>query len=463
MHQEQTAHRAGFYRYITLALITIVLAFSSGDRATLSVAGPSITSELGISKVEMGWIFSAFAWAYVLGHVPAGWLVDRYGAKKTVLYGLIFWSAATFMAGFVSYTAYPFVALLCLRVLLGIFECPVGPSSGRIIAAWFPSAERGVAGAVFNSAQYLSLAVFSPLMGWLNYQFGWEHIFTVMGGLGFILAFFWWRMYFIPSEHPKVTQDELHYIRSGGALADLAPADANSSSKGIILKDILSLFKNRMLVGIFIAQYCITAITWFFVSWFPTYLVEKLHLDILQAGFIASLPAIAGCIGGVSSGFVSDWILVKTGNLSIARKTPITIGLFLSASIILCNYTDSAVLVIALISLAFFGKGFGNLGFAVVADTAPRELIGVTGGVFNGLGNSAGIVTPLVIGYLVQGSGNFSSALLFVGLHGIVAILSYWVIVGEIKRVELHRAPENDGVPENAGIEASAKASLGKI
>lgn len=454
---EATAPRAGFYRYIALALITIVLAFSTGDRATLSVAGPGLASELSISKIELGWIFSAFAWAYVLGHLPAGWLVDKLGAKRTVFYGLILWSAATFLAGFVTHVAFPFIALLCLRVLLGIFESPVGPASGRIIAAWFPSSERGIAGAVFNSAQYLSLAIFTPLMGWLNHLFGWEHVFTVMGGLGFILAIGWWCLYHVPRKHPKVTADEIAYIRAGGGLVDLGdePRDKTDAAKGPTAGQIFGLFRSRMLVGIFIAQYCITAITWFFVSWFPTYLVEGLGLDILSAGFIASIPAIAGCIGGVSTGFFSDWLLKRTGSLSIARKTPITIGLLLTGAMILCNYVTSEFMVVFLMSLAFFGKGFGSLGWTVIADTAPREIIGMTGGVFNAIGNTAGIVTPLVIGYLVAGSGSFASALLFVGLHGIVAVFSYWVIVGPIKRAELKIGSTSDDAIASYGASKS--------
>ncbi|MGI4801447.1 MAG: MFS transporter, partial [Janthinobacterium lividum] len=138
-----------------------------------------------------------------------------------------------------------------------------------------------------------------------------------------------------------------------------------------------------------------------------------------------------------STGFFSDWLLRRTGSLTIARKTPITIGLALSAAMIGCNYTDSGTLVIVLMSLAFFGKGFGSLGWTVVADTAPKEMIGLTGGVFNGLGNVAGIVTPLVIGYLLQSSGSFNSALVYVGAHGLLAIACYWIIVGPIRRFEV--------------------------
>ncbi|MFJ3463476.1 MFS transporter [Achromobacter spanius] len=443
-------------RFLILALITIVLAFSTGDRATLSVAGSGMSKELGLSPVQMGWLFSSFAWAYVLAHVPAGWLVDRLGAKRTVLAGLVLWSACTMLMGAAGWFASAFAALLVLRFLLGTFEAPVGPASGRVIAAWFPSQERGVAGAIFNSAQYLSLALFTPLMGWLDHMFGWEHVFSVMGALGLLLALLWWRVYQVPHEHPKLTAEELELMRSGGALVDLPArgtggADNASEAQAAAhpAPGILDLFRSRMLAGIFLAQYCITAITWFFVSWFPTYLVKERGMSILTAGFVASLPAIAGCVGGVLTGFVSDWLLKRTQSLTIARKVPITIGLMLTSVMIGCNYVDTDWIVVALMSLAFFGKGFGSLGWTVVADTAPKSMIGLTGGVFNAIGNTAGITTPVVIGYILATTGSFHQALVFVGLHGVVAVASYWLLVGRIERFDPRRVSPalNEGQP----------------
>lgn len=437
-------------RFLILALITIVLAFSTGDRATLSVAGSGMSKELGLSPVQMGWLFSSFAWAYVLAHIPAGWLVDRLGAKRTVLGGLVLWSACTMFMGAAGWFASAFAALLVLRFLLGTFEAPVGPASGRVIAAWFPAQERGVAGAIFNSAQYLSLALFTPLMGWLDHMFGWEHVFSVMGALGLLLALLWWRAYQVPMEHPKLTVEEMELMRDGGALVDLPASGTASSAGSESLTDadgmaqrapnLLDLFRSRMLTGIFLAQYCITAITWFFVSWFPTYLVKERGMGILTAGFVASLPAIAGCVGGVLTGFVSDWLLKRTQSLTIARKVPITIGLLLTSVMIGCNYVDTDWIVVALMSLAFFGKGFGSLGWTVVADTAPKSMIGLTGGVFNAIGNTAGITTPVVIGYILGTTGSFHQALVFVGLHGVVAVASYWLLVGRIQRFEPKRS-----------------------
>ena len=195
-----------------------------------------------------------------------------------------------------------------------------------------------------------------------------------------------------------------------------------------------------MLVGIYVAQYCITTLTYFFLTWFPIYLVQDRGMTILRAGLVASVPAICGFFGGVLGGVISDGLLRRGYSLTLARKTPIVLGMLLSMSMIACNYVDAQWLVVVIMALAFFGKGVGALGWAVVADTSPREIAGLSGGLFNTFGNIAGITTPIVIGYLVQGTGSFASALVFVSANAALAIVSYLVIVGEIKRVELTRA-----------------------
>lgn len=430
-------------RYYILFMITLVLTLATGDRATLSVAGPEMQKELGITAVEIGYLFSAFSWAYVISMTPAGWVADKVGSKRAMFLGILLWSVMTVFMGLVSYITFVVPALLILRFLLGVCESPVAPSAGRIIAAWFPSQERGVAGAIFNSAQYASLAIFTPLMAWLCHAFGWDHVFIVMGVIGIIIAFCWSKFFYVPTRHPGINNEEMEYLKEGGALVELdTVASVKGERKRAGWQEIGQLFKSRMLIGIFIGQYCISAITWFFMTWFPIYLVKERGMSILQAGFMASVPAICGLVGGIMSGFFSDWLLRKTNNLSLARKVPITIGLTMSASMILCNYVGSEALVMFLMSAAFFGKGFGSLGWAVVADTAPKEIIGTTGGLFNSLGNIAGIVTPVVIGYILQETGSFANALVFVGTHGIIAVCSYWFIVGKIERLKI--APRDD-------------------
>jgi ACS family glucarate transporter-like MFS transporter len=193
-----------------------------------------------------------------------------------------------------------------------------------------------------------------------------------------------------------------------------------------------------MMLGVYLGQFCLNTITWFFLTWFPTFLVQAKGMSILKAGLIASVPAICGFSGGLLGGIVSDWLLKKGKSLTFARKLPIIIGLVMSGSIILANYVTLEWVVVGVMSLAFFAKGFGALGWVVITDTSPKEMLGMNGGMFNFCGNIASIVTPLVIGYILQSTGSFNGALIFVGVMGMLGAMSYLFIVPEIKRVELN-------------------------
>lgn len=428
------AKHFGARRFLVLALITIVLALSTGDRATLAVAAPGLSKAFGIGPLQMGWLFSAFSWTYFLSQVPAGYLVDRIGARTAILIAVASWSLATVLMSGVAYVAAPVVGIYVLRLLLGVLEAPVTPACARIIAAWFPPDERGVAGAIFNSAQYLSLVVFTPLMGFLFHFYGWEAIFAVMGALGIGFAVLWAFQYQSPSRDKRLSPSELANITQRGALTQLGEAQVTGESTSSGNVRMLSLLSNRMLMGIFLAQYCVASLSTFFISWFPSYLVEARHLSVLEAGFVAALPAVFGCLGGVSAGFFSDWLLRTSGSLTRARKLPITIGLGLSATIILCNYTDANTIVVVIMCIAFFGKGFGALGWTVIADTAPKEAIGVTGALFNAAGSVGGIITPIAIGAIVSRTGSYDGALVYVGVHVLIAVAAYWLLVGKIER-----------------------------
>lgn len=176
-------------------------------------------------------------------------------------------------------------------------------------------------------------------------------------------------------------------------------------------------------------------------------------MTILKAGFVASLPAICGFIGGVLGGVISDWLLRRGHSLTFARKLPIVCGLLLSTTMVLCNYVALDWLVVGLMALAFFGKGVGALGWAVMSDTSPKQIAGISGGLFNMFGNIASITTPIVIGYLISTTGSFKWALVYVGANALVAVLSYLVIVGPIRRVQLRDAegrPLADAQPVQA-------------
>lgn len=431
-------------RHKILGLLFVVTIINYSDRAAIALVGPSLQTDLGITSVGLGYIFSAFGWAYVLGQIPGGWLLDRFGSKLVYGTGIFFWSLFTFLQGTVGRfeAATALVVLFVLRFLVGLFEAPSFPGNARVVAAWFPTRERGTAAAIFNSAQYFATVVFAPLMGWIVYRFGWPWVFWVMGVLGMALALVWTKVIHPPRVHPWLGAEELESMAAGGALVDMDGAvvqhsDVAASSTGPRWRQILGLLRSRMMLGVYLAQFCINAITYFFLTWFPVYLVQERGMNILQAGLVASLPAICGFCGGILGGVFSDFLLRRGRSLTFARKLPIVCGMLLSTTMILCNVTDTQWLVVGLMALAFFGKGLGALGWAVVTDTSPEDMAGLSGGVFNTFGNIASITTPIVIGYLISLTGSFEWALVFVGANALVALLSYLVIVGDIERLDL--------------------------
>ncbi|MFJ4372246.1 MFS transporter [Pseudomonas japonica] len=444
MHATKKTH----VRYLILFMLFLVTTINYADRATISIAGSSLQKDLGIDAVTLGYIFSAFGWAYVLGQIPGGWLLDRFGSKKVYAFSIFTWSLFTVLQGFVGYmpVANAIIALFMLRFLVGFAEAPSFPGNARIVAAWFPTAERGTASAIFNSAQYFATVLFAPLMGWIVHAWGWEHVFIVMGALGIAFSLVWLKLVYNPKEHPMIGAQELAHIEQNGGLVDMDKprAGGNGGPKWGYIKQLLS---SRMMLGVYLGQYCINAITYFFLTWFPVYLVQERGMSILKAGFIASLPAICGFIGGVLGGIISDHLLRRGNSLTFARKAPIVIGLLLSTSMVICNYVDAEWMVVGIMALAFFGKGLGALGWAVVSDTSPKQIAGLSGGMFNTFGNIASITTPIIIGYIISATGSFKWALVYVGANALVAVFSYLVIVGPIKRIELRDAPQDDASP----------------
>lgn len=428
-------------RWLIITVLFIITTINYADRATFSIAGQSASKELGLDPVAMGYILSAFAWAYVLGQIPGGALLDKFGSKKIYTIALIVWSGFTALQGFAGFFTGLMAAsvLFAMRFAVGLGESPSFPANARIVAAWFPGSERGTASAIFNSAQYFSLVAFAPLMGWLAHSFGWRSVFWVMGVVGILAALVFVKLIHSPLAHPAVNKAEVDYIEAGGGLVRM---EEKNTANGAAFNwaNVRQVLTSRMLLGVYLGQYCINVLTYFFVTWFPIYLVKERGLSILQAGFTAALPALCGFAGGILGGMISDALLKKTGNLDIARKTPLLLGMVLATCIILCNYVEQEWLVIVIMAAAFFGKGVASLGWAVVADTSPKEMAGVTGGIFNTFGNVAGIVTPIVIGYIVKATGSFDGALIFVGAHCVICILAYFLIVGKIQRLELKAA-----------------------
>jgi ACS family D-galactonate transporter-like MFS transporter len=411
-------------RLLILALLTVGTLINYLDRTVISVAAPLMTKELHLDAVTMGIVFSAFSWTYAAAQIPGGILLDRIGVRITYCLSVTVWSAFTLLQG----RATSAWTLIACRMGLGLAEAPAFPSNSRVLGTWFPQAERASATGVYSIGQYFGLAFLSPLLFWIAGAFGWRALLIIVGGAGILFGFVWYALYRDPHES-RANKAELDYIVAGGGLAAATRVKFQWSHIGFLLRQ-------RQIVGASIGQFASNSTLVFFLTWFPTYLATERQMGWIKAGFFTILPFIAACVGVVSGGLFSDHLLRRTGSANVARKLPIIAGLLLASTIVIANFVSRDTLVIVVMSLAFFGQGMCNLGWTLLTDVAPKELMGLSGGVFNFCANLAGIVTPLVVGFVVYATGSFAWALTFIGIIALLGVFSYVFVVGEVRRVE---------------------------
>jgi ACS family D-galactonate transporter-like MFS transporter len=425
--QTQSAPRTRV-RFFILGLLTIGTMINYLDRTVLGIAAPLLREELAIDAATMGIVFSAFSWTYAAMQIPGGIFLDRFGTRLTYFLSLTFWSLSTLLHGLATNLA----SLLSFRFALGVSEAPCFPTNSRVVATWFPQQERAFATGVYTVGEYVGLAFLSPLLFWVLGAFGWRALFAAVGIAGILFGLVWWRSYREPHESKTVNQAELDYIAAGGGI--VMPKAANAKFEWSLVGRLLRF---RQLIGICIGQFAGNSTLVFFLTWFPTYLATERHMGWLKIGFFAVLPFIAASVGVLFGGWWSDSLLKRGRSANIARKLPIITGLLLASVIVTANYVESDNVVIGILSLAFFAQGMAALGWTLVSDIAPKGLLGLTGGIFNFAANLAGIVTPLVIGFIVARTGSFVGALMFIAIVALIGAFSYIFVVGDIRRIEI--------------------------
>jgi ACS family glucarate transporter-like MFS transporter len=379
----------------------------------------------------------------VIGQIPGGLLLDRLGTKAVYGATLVLWSIATILVGFIgkitSDLSVALGLLFALRFALGFIEAPSFPANSRVTVMWFPKDERGLATSLFASASYFAVAIFSPLAGWLVAKFGWPAPFFALGLIGIASAGLWAVVMHEPRKHPRASQAELDHIVAGGAMVDIDSSQERLSRPVVSSKVLRVLLGNRMLWCSYIGQYCAIALSYFFITWFPIYLVQARGMNIMQAGLATMLPAISGFLGGIAGGVISDLLIRRGWSVSWARKTPYIVGMAVGCCLVFSAFTESNTVIVLLMTIAFFGKGTaaGAGTWAIVSDTAPREAVGLAGAIFNCVGNIGGIVTPIVFGYIVEATGDYTAGLYFVAAHCLVAAVVYLFFMGKIERVKM--------------------------
>jgi MFS transporter, ACS family, hexuronate transporter len=412
------------YRTTILTMLTLAMIINYIDRSALSIAMPFITHDFHLSAGEKGLIFSAFSVGYALFNFLGGYFSDRFGGKRVLGVSMTFWSIACALTATVS----NFWSMFLIRIAFGAGEGPNSATANKVVNTWFPIRERASAAGVNQAGGPIGGALAGPVIGFLALSFGWRAAFVVMAVLGLTWAIVWrFLATETPSQHRKVSSDEL---------ADIEEDQLSTPAAGGAKVSIRDVLATRAVLMTGLSLFCYNYILFFFITWFPSYLVDAKNISLKDMSFVSSLPWIIGALGYLSGGFLVDAILRKTGKQMFSRKVVLVTSLLISAiCIVLTGMVDGAATAVGVMTIAI---GFLMLAapayWAIIQDTVPRHQVGTASGLMHGLANVSGIVGPAVTGFLIQGTGTYVGAFVLAGALGIIGSFILAFFVGRVGR-----------------------------
>jgi sugar phosphate permease len=396
------------------------------DRIGLSVAAPQIKDMFQLTPVELGLLFSAFAWSYSLLQIPVGMVLDRFGPTRVGRWGAFLWGVASVITAFSSGFAGIFIA----RVILGVAEAPAFPVSAKATGYWFPRHERGLATAIFDAAAKFSNVIGVPLVAVTVVAFGWRWGFALTAALSFMYFIAFYVLYRDPSADPRLSKAEYDYIKRGGAAPE-GKADAGAMN---MLGYLLGKSKVWGLTISF-AAYGYTF--YLFLTWLPGYLVEAMHMSILKSAGFAAIPWAFATLTDL---FVGGWLidhLVKRGkDESKVRKTVLIVGMLFGLAVFGATQTTDPAWAIFWISMALGGlASAAPVGWSLPSLIAPKGGAGTIGGIMNFANNLMGAAAPIVTGMIVGATNSFANAFLVAGVILVIGIVCFVFVLGKIEPI----------------------------
>jgi len=379
-----------------VALLFIASMINYLDRATISMALPLISKDLGLDPMSKGLLLSAFFWSYALMQVPIGWCADRANLRWLYAGSFTLWSLAQGLTGFAGSLA----VLIFFRLLLGIGESIYLPGGTKIVSLLFRSDERGLPCGLFDFGTRTGLVLEGILIPWLLVHYGWRRTFMLVG----FSALVWlipWLLVFPGQLRTKPRRRTVTF--------------------------------NRNLLGICLGFFCFDYYWYLLVGWLPDYLVTVRHLTILRAGIYTAMPFLVFGVSEPIGGWIADRLIRAGWDETRTRKGIVTIAFLTGLLLIPASRVESASAAIALvIGASLVGLATGNL-LVILQSCAPPEEVGVWTGFENFAGNIGGIVAPLVTGLLIMKTGSYAPAFALAAGVLVTGLLAYWLVVGEWK------------------------------
>lgn len=402
-------------RHLILGLMCMMYFIAYVDRVNISIIAPMLKDEMGFTSTQLGLVFSAFAYPYAAMQILGGWFADKYGPRLVLTVLSTIWAIATILCGF----SWGLWSLIMFRILLGIGEGGAFPAATRSFTYWMPATERGFAQGITHSFARLGGAVTPPIVLVIVASYGWRESFIILGGVSLVwTCFFVWFYRNTPLEHKWVKPEELKEI--GVNSAEMKKAAAGKTPWKEMIK--------RMWLVTFV-DFCYGWSLWVFLTWLPSYLKDARGFDMKQLALFTALPLLAGVVGDTLGGILSDRIYKKTGNLKLARRSLLVVGLGGALVFIIpAIYTDTPLMAVALLAASFFFLELTNAVLWSLPLDIAGKFAGTAGGMMNTGFGVAGMISPVAFGYLIQVTGSYEVPFLISAvLLGVAAVCSFWI------------------------------------
>jgi ACS family glucarate transporter-like MFS transporter len=378
------------------------------DRTNVSTAADGFGKDFALSKTQIGFVFSAFAYPYLVIQIIGGWISDRFGARRTLIVCGLIWASATALTGM----AAGLTSMLVARVLLGFGEGATFPAATAAMGRWVAKGDRGYAQGITHAAARIGNAIAPLAVVIIMTRYGWRASFFVCSGISFLWVALWALTFTeLPKDHPRITALELAALTKPPTVTPKVPW-------GPLLK--------RM-APVTIVYFCYGWTLWLFLTWIPQFFLHSQHLDLKRSALFASCVFFAGVIGDTLGGIVTDRVLKRTGDLRRARSAMVCVCMLLSIlSLVPLMFSHSAAISLLFLSAGFFFAEM-TIGpmWAIPMDIAPNHC-GTASGIMNTGSALAAIISPVVGGYLIDQTGNWQ--LPFVGsmaLMGVGVLLAF--------------------------------------
>ena len=385
--------------------MTVLLAFITYlDRVCISITAPNMMRDLGLDRIRMSFVFSAFTLAYGIFEIPTGWWGDKVGTRRVLTRIVAWWSTFTMATG----AAFSYISLLVIRFLFGVGEAGAWPNVARTFSRWFPIGERGTAQGTFFMGAHLAGGLTPLLITALLVHFNWRVVFLMIGSVGFVWAITWrWWFRDEPAQHPAANQAECAYIQSGSGPA------ISHDLKGIRWQDLLL---NRSVAGLCGMYFTQSYGFYFYITWLPTYLKASRGFSSFALGTLAGLPlmlsVLADLLGGITTDRLTRRFGLRIGRAAVGGGSLALAGVFMIAGTASANAVAAAVLI----SIA---GAFSNFLLGAAWGTCidmGKERAGLLGATMNTAGQVGGFLSPIVAAFLVERFANWNTPLYVTGL-----------------------------------------------